>query len=84
MADSRLELMEQAAWLRTKREAEQRARGSRAGTVTAAGASMTGLVLAESSMDYMATYTISGGVVTVQMALGTGLGTTGGTFATGE
>ena len=79
--DNRLELIEMEMWALAQRRADLRARGSRASTATAAGISMTGITLAESSMRYAATYDLVTG--NVSSVMGTGMGTTGGTFGTG-
>ena len=71
-----IELDRVAAWA-----AERRARGSRAGTVSAGGASLRGLVMAEGAIAYGTTMEIDEEEETVQTTrLGLGMGKIGSTF----
>ena len=67
-----------------RRRQDERARGSRAGSATVGGRNMLPVALAESQVDYGATYTMDGdGNVTQDMGLGYGYGTYGIDFQVG-
>lgn len=81
--DSRLEIEERRVWDAERRRADRTARGSRAGTATAAGQSVNGVVLAETSIRYGSTYSITDGVTTQILPLGLGMGGYGVDFTYG-
>jgi len=79
-----LELRERKALRDQQERADQAARGSRAGTSTVAGQNVAGVVLAETSIKYGATYSVGeDGAVTVEMDLGMGMGGLGEDFGLG-
>ena len=84
MSDARLFLQEREAWEAERLRADRRARGSRAGTATVAGQTVTGVVLAESGVEYGVTFTVGeGGEITITMPLGYGVGGYGTTLMYG-
>ena len=82
--DRWLEVVELEAWEAERARADDRARGSRAGPATIAGQVAGGLVLAESSVEYGATYEVSEDgllTVTVSIPFGYGVGGYGTSFS---
>ena len=79
--DSRLEIEERRVWDAERRRADRVARGSRAGTATAAGQSVAGVVLAETTIRYGSTYSVTDGVTIQVLPLGYGFGGYDGGFA---
>jgi len=84
MADGRLELLENLVWQGERLTADKRVRGSRADTATVAGQTVSGVILAESSVRYGTAYTVGeGGALTIITRYGFGVGAIGSTFRLG-
>lgn len=82
--DSRLELLERRAVARVFEQADQHARGGRAGTASASTMGISGLTAAEGAMSYGTQFSGVGAALVQTMVLGVGLGMVGSTFGTSE